>query len=330
MIPIYLLTGFLGSGKTTLLRELLAQRAARMAVGKLGIVINELGAIGLDAELLGGQDPRRVELAGGCVCCVLGPELGQTLRELIAAEPALAAIVLETSGAAEPLPIAWAIEGDDLAKVVRLAAIITVVDATEFTTSRAVSPAVEAQVRCADVLVLSKLDLVGAAELALVQAALAPLAPRATRLTDGAAAAAAWLDAVLDDPALSPPLTGARLAKAAPPGRGDDGARHGIRSASFEIADGVVVDLEELEDLLAQLPAEVVRIKGILRVVDGRRGGADVHWAEVHRVGLRMSSARLPTLLPEAPARRGRLVALGPRVDAAALEAAVLASTRST
>lgn len=322
MTPVYLLTGFLGSGKTTLLRELLAQRAARGAEDRLGVVINEFGAIGIDAELLGGQDPRRVELAGGCVCCVLGPELGQTLRDLLAADPAIGAIVLETSGAAEPLPIAWALEADDLASVVRLAAIITVVDAGEFGRSREVSPAVAAQVRAADVVVLSKLDVAATGDAAAARAALAELAPRAPVLDGGHAAAAAWLDGVVDDPERAPAVVGARLSAGRPSG-------HGIASVALDVEPGAVLDLEELEDALAALPTEVVRIKGILLVVDGRRGHQAPHWAEVHRVGLRLSSAPLPPLAAGAAPRRARLVALGARVEAQALRDAVLACTQA-
>src|SRR5678815_4218324 len=95
-VPIVLLTGFLGAGKTTLLNQLLASRAARGARGKLGVIVNELGEIGIDGALLGGESARQIELPGGCVCCVLGDDLDRTLIELVTSNPGLAAIVLET------------------------------------------------------------------------------------------------------------------------------------------------------------------------------------------------------------------------------------------
>ena len=143
MIPLVIVTGFLGAGKTTLINRLLARRAARGATGKLGLIVNELGEVGIDGDLLGGQRTRQIELPGGCVCCVLGDELDQTLLELIAQNPGLEAIVLETTGVAEPLPIAWAVAREPVAQQVRLAAVVTLVDATHFLASRAVSASVE-------------------------------------------------------------------------------------------------------------------------------------------------------------------------------------------
>ena len=81
-----LVTGFLGAGKTTLVNRLLARRAERGAGGKLGVIVNELGEVGIDGALLEGG-ARQVELAGGCVCCVLGDDLDRTLLDLVAAIP---------------------------------------------------------------------------------------------------------------------------------------------------------------------------------------------------------------------------------------------------
>ena len=106
-VPLVVLTGFLGAGKTTLLNRLLANRAGRNDQTKLGVIVNELGEVGIDGALLGGDATRQIELPGGCVCCVLGDELDKTVIDLVRANPSLEAIVLETTGVAEPLPIAW-------------------------------------------------------------------------------------------------------------------------------------------------------------------------------------------------------------------------------
>src|SRR6185503_19916744 len=100
---------FLGAGKTTLLIRLLANRAARGETRKLGVIVNELGEVGIDGALLDSDAARQIELPGGCVCCVLGDELDTTVIDLVTANPDLDAIVLETTGVAEPLPIAWAL-----------------------------------------------------------------------------------------------------------------------------------------------------------------------------------------------------------------------------
>jgi hypothetical protein len=281
MVPVLVLTGFLGSGKTTLLNRVLARRAERAAEGRIAVIVNELGAVGIDGDLLAGG-ARQVELPGGCVCCVLGDELDRTVLELIAANPGLDAIVLETTGVAEPLPIAWAFDRPPLAGAARLAAVVTLVDATRFIESRPISPAVDEQVKHADAIVVTKRDLTSAGD----------------HRRGGRERAIADIDLHVHV------ATGAHghAHEAGDPS-------HGIVAVWLPIPS--LVDLEELEDQLAALPAAYIRIKGLARVV-------------FHRVGLRVSSE--PIAGPVEP----RVVALGAAVEpgplAACIEAAVLSS----
>lgn len=157
-VPILLLTGFLGSGKTTLLNRLMQARPESR--GKLAIVVNEFGEVGIDGDLLPSDMTRQVELPGGCICCVLNEDLDKTLIELLDSTPDIEHIVIETTGVAEPLPIAWSIDREPLCERVRLAAVVTVVDALEFISSRSLSVAVDAQVEYADILIISKTDLI--------------------------------------------------------------------------------------------------------------------------------------------------------------------------
>jgi G3E family GTPase len=334
-VPVIVITGFLGAGKTTLVNRLLARRAARGATGKIGLVVNELGEVGIDGDLLAGRSARQIELPGGCVCCALGDELDQTLLDLIATTPGLEAIVLETTGVAEPLPIAWALEREPVNRAVRLAAVVTLIDATNFVASRPVSASVDSQVAGADVLLVTKAALVRE-DFATQRAETAAreLAPRALIRRGSTDEHAAWLEALLADPALPEPASANAAAhvhvhaQASPEGQVgrdhvhdadcrhlDSHAAHGIDSVWLAVDEPL--DVEELGDQLAELPANYVRIKGIVR-------SEGATWMAIHRVGLRISSE--PIAPPEH--LRARIVALGPGVTTSDLARCVVEAAR--
>ncbi|HEX5059893.1 MAG TPA: GTP-binding protein [Kofleriaceae bacterium] len=304
-VPLVILTGFLGAGKTTLLNRLLADRAARNAHGKIGVIVNELGEVGIDGALLGTEAARQIELPGGCVCCVLGDELDKTVIDLVTANPDLEAIVLETTGVAEPLPIAWALAREPVRDYVRLAIVVTLLDATNFRASRGVSVAVAAQVAYADVLLVTKESLAGDADTKATIEAAHVLAPSAQILRGTTEEHVTWLERVLADPDVEHVPTGE-------PHVHDENCRHpdshahGVDSTWLNVE--ARIDLEELEDQLAALPANYVRIKGIVRTGDGS-------WSAIHRVGLRVSSEPLDRQPDDIVGENGRLVALGTQLD---------------
>jgi G3E family GTPase len=157
-LPVTVLTGFLGAGKTTLLCRLLKQpHDARIA-----LIINEIGIAGTEEVEV--SESEFLELTQGCVCCVRAADLRAALEQ-IAARGDVDRIVIETTGVADPLALTFVLERPDLADLVRLDAVITVVDAANWERTRVAEW--DAQVGAADLIVLSKLDLTAALELLL-------------------------------------------------------------------------------------------------------------------------------------------------------------------
>ncbi len=318
MVPILLLTGFLGSGKTTLLNRLLEERPTTgelaESAGQLALIVNEFGDVGIDGDLLPDKMTRQIEIKGGCICCRLDGDLEKTLLELIAGQPNLSAIIIETTGIAEPLPISWTLAQGELATQVRLAAVITVVDALEHEKHRPLSPSVDAQVEYADILVITKMDLAGAEQVAAVEAVLRETNEVAPVLAGNTADLVSQLWHTLDDPS----ETSSSLKAAKERGDGQSDGGHHFHSVSLPIVE--TLDFELLSEELEELAPSYIRIKGIARVVDGSSGSEEPRMIVFHRVGARVSAE---------PARDDldcRLVAIGPHIDAAELKACIDAS----
>ena len=161
-IPVTLLTGFLGSGKTTLANRLLR----RPSFANTAVIVNELGEIGLDHLLVERGDDSVLLLDSGCLCCALQGGLRETLADLFVRRaagsvPRFERVVIETTGVADPGPIANALVLDALLRAeFRLAAIVTTVDALHATRQLSEEPEAVRQIVLADVLIATKTDLV--------------------------------------------------------------------------------------------------------------------------------------------------------------------------
>ncbi|TAK82026.1 MAG: GTP-binding protein [Betaproteobacteria bacterium] len=173
MISATIITGFLGSGKTSLLNRLLKHPLA----GNSLVVINEFGEIGIDHLIVSAPAENVRLLANGCICCQTKGHLVETLTDLSrkrerAALPAFERIFIETTGLADPVPIVHAIvNNEDLSAVYRLDRVIAVVDAVHLHSQLSRYEEARKQVAVADVVLLSKTDLVERAELAELEAA---------------------------------------------------------------------------------------------------------------------------------------------------------------
>lgn len=311
MVPVFLLTGFLGSGKTTLLNRMLDARP--QSDGKLAIIVNELGAVGIDGDLLPAGMTQQVELPGGCICCALNEDLEKTLGELLDSAPEIESIVIETTGIAEPLPISWTLATEPLDNRVRLAAVITVVDPIEHERHRPMSPSVDTQVEYADLLVLSKLDVCDSSDVDAVVAGLRQRNQVAPIIAEPPERTAEALWTALADP---------RFESQDRPGAS---GHHHVHQSAQEF-DTVAVDIkdtldfEELTSQLEDLPATYIRIKGIATVIDESTGSEQPLRVAFHRVGARVSAEPVATNAP------ARVVAIGPGVEVTRLAACVQAA----
>ena len=170
-IPVLVVAGFLGAGKTTLLNRLLRRREAR-----IGVVVNDFGAVNIDAMLVAGQVDAMVSLGNGCVCCAVdASELDEMFARLTEPRHGIDVIVVEASGLAEPRNLVRMVIGSDNPRI-RYGGLIEVVDAEHFEDSRARHPELAAHLRLADLIVLNKADRVPAARLDELRAELAEIA----------------------------------------------------------------------------------------------------------------------------------------------------------
>ncbi|MFI7191012.1 CobW family GTP-binding protein [Nocardia nova] len=159
-IPVLVVAGFLGAGKTTLLNHLLRRREAR-----IGVVVNDFGAVNIDAMLVAGQVDAMVSLGNGCVCCAVDvTELDEMFARLAEPRHGIDVIVVEASGLAEPRNLIRMVIGSDNPRI-RYGGLIEVVDAEHFDDSRARHPELTTHLRLADLIVLNKADRVPAVRL---------------------------------------------------------------------------------------------------------------------------------------------------------------------
>jgi G3E family GTPase len=174
-VPILLVTGFLGAGKTTVVNYLLAQAEGR----RIAALVNDFGAINIDAELIEGASDGVVSLSNGCICCSLEGDLLRTLATLLRREPQPELIVIETSGVADPSDIVRNLMDPVISREAPLETVLCVVDATARPEALNEDALLRSQLRAADIVALSKADLVDAAACAQIRAAIRALRPAA-------------------------------------------------------------------------------------------------------------------------------------------------------
>ena len=175
-IPVTVLTGYLGAGKTTLLNRILSEDHGK----KYAVIVNEFGEIGIDNDLIVGADEEVFEMNNGCICCTVRGDLVRIISGLMRRKGKFDAIIVETTGLADPAPVAQTFFVDeDVQKNARLDAVITVADAKWLSDRLKDAPEAKNQIAFADVIVLNKTDLVTKPELAEVEARIRAINPYA-------------------------------------------------------------------------------------------------------------------------------------------------------
>jgi len=160
-IPVTVISGFLGAGKTTLVNHLIQHNTA----GRIGVVVNEFGEVGIDGQLIVAEEEALIEINNGCVCCTVRADLVASVKELLMRTQSnthakLDRLIVETSGLADPAPVLQTFLADpDLREAVELESVVTVVDAHHFA-QQLQDEIVREQVAFADIVVINKVDLV--------------------------------------------------------------------------------------------------------------------------------------------------------------------------
>jgi len=276
LVPVNVVTGFLGSGKTTLLQRLLAAPS----LTETAVLVNEFGEVGLDHQLLQNVAESTLLLDNGCICCAIRGDLQDSLRRLLSQRergqvPYFRRVVIETSGLADPVPIAYTVLAEPvLQHHYRLGSIITTVDAVNAPAQLRDYPESVKQVAVADRLIVTKGDLADPEDVASLHAQLRQLnasAPILDAASDAAAATALLTDDIYDDAGKAREI--ARWRDGADDEAGDAFAHsHADDVHSFALTFDRPLDWSAfgiwLTMLLHRHGEHVLRVKGLLNVAE--------------------------------------------------------------
>jgi len=321
-IPFTVLGGFLGAGKTTLLNRLLTEANGR----RWGVLVNDFGALNIDAELVASRDARTMKLSNGCVCCQIGGDLADGLAQLLTADEPPDAIVVEASGVADPGRIAQVARFD---AQLRPEGVIVLVDASRLAEEAAdplLTDTLARQVRAADLLLLNHADRADAMALAAAERLLDTWAPATPRcLTRQAELPAPWQLALSGPVDADTPEALRALAACNEPRPVDEALatdpEHGQVFETWSWLQARPLSADALRALLKCMPPGVMRLKGHVKT-------------DRHARALLQYAGRHGSLI-EWPAEAaggtgiGRLVAIGLRghLPVAALEAALASAS---
>ncbi|HTY69876.1 MAG TPA: GTP-binding protein [Alphaproteobacteria bacterium] len=260
-IPVTVLTGYLGAGKTTLLNRVLSGQHGR----KYAVIVNEFGEIGIDNELVVNADEEVFEMNNGCICCTVRGDLIRIIGNLLKRKGRFDGILIETTGLADPAPVAQTFfVDDDVRDKAKLDSIVTVVDAKNLAARLQDSHEAAEQIAFADTILLNKVDLVPAADLHAVEARIRAINPTATiHRTERCTIP---VDSILDRRAFDLD----RILAVEPNFLGEDTHEHDDAVTSVAFQEGRPIDINKFNDwmggLLRTRGQDILRSKGILNI----------------------------------------------------------------
>jgi len=255
-MDVLLVSGFLGAGKTTLIKHLLSSETETL--GKIAIIVNEVGKVGIDGTLLKGQNVDLLEITSGCICCTIKTDFSQAVQEIHdRVNPDF--LVVEATGVAQPGEILDILLDPPLCEFSRIKNLVTVVDAEFFKAREFLGPFYDNQIRLADIIILNKEDLVGEGRRREI-----------TRMIKGMNSGGVILSTRYCEVDLSLLLMASETeerARISGSGHQDHDHLSGFQTFSYE--NPHPLDKEKLNEFLDSLPPNLFRLKGWVLFADG-------------------------------------------------------------